>query len=116
MVRTANLLVHYERPWTFSDGVITHEIYSRGAGPHIIVLHELPGLTRECFDLGALLSDGVPARLHLPLLFGAPQPGFCGRQVNAMCICVSKEIHAFAANKTSPLVSWCRALCRKLKS
>ena len=106
----------YEYPWRFSDSVITHKIYSRGAGPNIVVLHELPGLTRECFDLGVLLSDSVRARVHLPLLFGAAQPGFCGRQVNAMRICVSKEIHAFAANKTSPIVSWCRALCRKSKS
>ena len=58
----------------------------------------------------------MPARVHLPLLFGNAKPGLLGRQANALRICVSSEIHAFAANKTSPIVSWLRALCRKLKS
>ena len=106
----------YDTPWPFSDGTITHLIYSRGVGPSIVVLHELPGLIQECLDLGFILSERVPARVHLPLLFGNAKPGLLGRQANALRICVSSEIHAFAANKTSPIVSWLRALCRKLKS
>jgi len=108
--------LRYETPWTFSDSAITHAIYSTGAGPDVVVLHELPGLIRECLDLGVILSERVPARVHLPLLFGDPQPGFFGKAANAARICVSREIHAFAANKTSPIVCWCRALCRKLKA
>ena len=38
----------YDTPWPFSDGTITHLIYSRGVGPSIVVLHELPGLIQEC--------------------------------------------------------------------
>jgi dienelactone hydrolase len=111
----AELLGQYEKPWPFSHGSITHSIYSAGKGPHVIVLHELPGLIEECLDLGLILSKKVPARVHLPLLFGEPQPGFFGRTANAAGICVSREIFAFAANRTSPLVDWCRGLCRKLK-
>jgi dienelactone hydrolase len=106
----------YERPWAFSDGAIRHEIYSTGLGPDVIVMHELPGLTKECLDLGVLLSKELPARVHLPLLFGNPQPGFLGKTANALGICISREIHAFAANKKSPIVCWCRALCRELRS
>jgi len=110
------MAARYESPWVFSDNAITHAIYSKGTGPNVVVLHEAPGLIRECLDLGVILSEKVPARVHLPLLFGDPRPGFYGRQVNALQICLSKEIHAFAAKKTSPLLSWLRALCRKLKS
>jgi dienelactone hydrolase len=106
----------YDAPWMFSHNGIAHAVYSTGVGPHIVVLHELPGLSRECLDLGVILAKRVRARVHLPLLFGQPIPGFFGKCANTVSICVSKEIHAFAANKTSPIVCWCRALCRKLKA
>jgi hypothetical protein len=107
----------YEAPWAFSKYGMTHAIYSTGVGPDVVVLHELPGLTRDCLDLGVILSERIPARVHLPLLFGDPQPGLFGRAANAIgVICISREIHAFAANKRSPIVCWCRALCRKLKA
>jgi dienelactone hydrolase len=111
----SELLSRYEAPWTFSSGGISHAIYSTGTGPSVLVLHELPGLIMECLDLGLILSERVPARVHLPLLFGEPEPGFMGKTANSIRICVSSEIHALAANKTSPLVYWCRALCRQLR-
>jgi hypothetical protein len=115
--RTKSQMPHrYETPWTFSRCGITHSIYSIGVGPDVVVLHELPGLIQECLDLGVILSERVPARVHMPLLFGNPQPRFFGRAANAVGICVSREIHAFAANKRSPIVCWCRALCRKLNA
>jgi hypothetical protein len=110
------MIPHYEIPWTFSHCGITHSIYSTGTRPNVIILHEMPGLIQECLDLGVILSDKVPARVHLPLLFGTPKPGFLGRGANALRICISREIHAFAANNTSPIVNWSRALCRKLKA
>jgi dienelactone hydrolase len=111
----SDLLSRYDSPWTFSDGTITHSIYSVGRGPDIVVLHELPGLIRECLDLGLILSERVPARVHLPLLFGDPEPGAFGQTANLVRICITREIYKLAARKTSPLVDWCRALCRDLR-
>ena len=110
----ADLLSRYSL-WTFSDGAITHSIYSAGTGPDIVVLHELPGLIEQCLGLGLILSEMVPARVHLPLLFGDPAPGAFGRIANLPRICISREIYMFAARETSPLVGWCRALCRDLR-
>jgi dienelactone hydrolase len=107
----SDLLARYDPPWTFADGDISHPIYSAGKGPSVIVLHELPGMMPECLDLGLILSERF--RVHLPLLFG--QPGEFAMLKNIARLCVSREIHAFAANKTSPLVGWVRALCRHVK-
>jgi dienelactone hydrolase len=107
----SDLLARYDPPWAFADGDISHAIYSAGNGPPVIVLHELPGMMTECLDLGLILAERF--RVHLPLLFG--QPGEFAMLKNIARLCVSREIHAFAANKTSPLVGWTRALCRHVK-
>jgi dienelactone hydrolase len=70
-------------------------------------------MIEECLDLGLILSEKVPARVHLPLLFG--EPGSHAAWANMVRICISREIYLLAAHKTSPLVRWCRALCRKLR-
>jgi dienelactone hydrolase len=109
------LLNRYDSPWTFSDGGITHPIYSTGTGVDVVILHELPGLIEECLELGLILSKRVPARVHLPLLFGDPAPSKLGQTANLLRVCISNEIYKLAARKTSPLVTWCRALCRHLR-
>jgi dienelactone hydrolase len=107
----SDLLAGYDPPWAFSHGDISHPVYSAGNGPPVVVLHELPGMMPECIDLGLILAERF--RVHLPLLFG--EPGEFAMVKNVARLCVSREIHAFAANRTSPLVGWARALCRKVK-
>ncbi|MEA2933568.1 MAG: hypothetical protein QOD74_214 [Variibacter sp.] len=68
-------------------------------------------MMRECLDLGLILARQF--RVHLPLLFGTP--GEFAPFKSFAHLCVSREIHLFAANKTSPIVGWLRALCRHLK-
>ena len=109
---TFALLARYQSPWTFADGDISHPVYSAGKGPPVVVLHELPGMMPECLDLGLILAERF--RVHLPLLFG--EPGEFAMLKNIARLCVSREIHAFAANKTSPLVGWIRALCRHVNA
>jgi dienelactone hydrolase len=107
----SDLLARYEPPWTFAHQGISHAIYSTGKGRTVVVLHELPGMIEQCLDLGLILGERF--RVHLPLLLG--EPGKWAMAMNIARLCVSHEIHAFAANKTSPLVDWLRTLCRKLK-
>jgi dienelactone hydrolase len=109
------LLDQYQSPWTFSFGGITHAIYSAGVGPEVVVLHEAPGMTDACLKLGLILAESF--RVHLPLLFDEPggDSGFLRSARNIVRVCVSREFHAFAANKTSPVVDWLRALCQRLK-
>jgi dienelactone hydrolase len=107
------LVDRYDPPWSFSDGGITHSIYSAGGGVPVVVLHELPGMVEECLDLGLILSKHF--RVHLPLLFGKPgqRPGSLSALLH---ICIRREIYLLAANKPGPLLDWVRALCRKLKA
>ena len=109
------LLDQYQSPWTFTSGGITHAIYSAGVGPEVVVLHEAPGMTETCLKFGLILAERF--RVHLPLLFGASggASGVLRSARNIAGICVSREINAFAADRTSPLVGWLRALCRRLK-
>jgi dienelactone hydrolase len=47
------------------------EIYSRGHGPAVLLLHEIPALTPECLRLGGYIADRG-FTVHVPLLFGRP--------------------------------------------
>ncbi|NOJ41048.1 dienelactone hydrolase family protein [Bradyrhizobium australiense] len=93
-----------------------HEIYTTGEGPNVVVLHELFGLTEPCLKLGLNLAREIPARVHLPLLFGRAKPSPLEQLKNGVGACISKEIHMLARNETSPIVVWCRALCDQLKA
>ncbi len=86
---------------------ISHPLYARGAGPGIVLIHELPGLTRACIRLAnQLVTAGY--RVYMPLLFG--EPGKMAVSKNFMHVCISREFKIFAAQKTSPVVSWLRAV------
>jgi dienelactone hydrolase len=108
----SELLSRYEKPWAFTDGIIAHPIYSLGSGPDVVVIHELPGMTEACLQLGIDLTRKF--RVHLPLLFG--EPAHTSTWKNIRQICCQREIFLFASNRTSPVVGWLRALCRELQS
>lgn len=98
-------------PMTF-DGV-TRDVYRRGAGPGVVVMHEVPGITPTVARFGRIVADAGFSVL-MPTLFGTPGrsmslPYALGSIARA---CVSREFSVFAANGTSPIISWLRALCR----
>lgn len=95
--------------WSFAHGGFEHAIYQRGSGPAVIILHELPGMTPRCLELAAKVAD-AGFTVHLPLLFGeAGRSAMLGNTLRLLC--VRREIDIFAANRTSPIVAWLRALC-----
>jgi len=47
----------------------THEVYRAGAGPAVIVVHELPGIHPGVVELGRRLVD-AGYTVYLPSLFG----------------------------------------------
>ncbi len=97
-------------PMTF-DGK-TRDVYRRGSGPGVIVMHEIPGLTPDVARFARIVAD-AGFTVFAPNLFGTPgremTPLYAGSQV--LRACVSREFRVFAANQTSPIVSWLRALC-----
>jgi len=99
----------YEEPASFADGDISHWVYRRGAGPVVVIMHELPGLTPKCVHLCNQVAD-AGFRVVVPLMFGPPERFALVR--NFAGLCVNREFHLFAKRQTSPIVAWLRALCR----
>lgn len=89
----------------------TYDVYRRGTGPAVIVIHEVPGIT----PLVAAFARKVAARgmtAVMPSLFGTPglevTPSYAMK--SALRACVSREFTTFATGKTSPITIYLRAL------
>ncbi len=103
----------------FAVGRFEHDgeartVYSLGQGPAVIVIHEIPGITPLVAEFGRkVAAAGMTA--VLPDLFGtpgrAPSQGYIASSMAKACI--SKEFTVMAMNKTSPVISWLRALSRE---
>jgi len=101
-----------ERTEVTYDGA-THPVFRGGTGPAVIVIHEIPGLYPGVVAFGRrLIAAGMT--VYFPSLFGTPGREFSGGYVfgSIARACVSREFATWATHKTSPIVSWLRALAR----
>jgi dienelactone hydrolase len=104
--------------WTsspFTCAGITHDVYRKGRGPGVIVIHEMPGITPRV----ARFADDLVAEtftVFMPSLFGTPGRPRSGPYLARSLVqgCVSREFSTWAAGRTSPVISWLRALARRL--
>lgn len=105
---------------TFTADGTTHPVYRAGAGPAVIVIAEIPGITPKVAAFARQVRD-AGFSVVLPHLFGAPgrdpnppAHGYLGTattMTRAIArVCVSREFSMLAAGKTSPVVDWLRAL------
>ena len=107
------VLSAYDR-FEFTDGPYTRNVYRRGEGPAVIVIHEMPGL----HPLVVRFADRVAAAgmsVYCPSLFGTPgKPASAGYALRTMfgAICIRREFHALASDHSSPICDWLRALAR----
>lgn len=90
-------------------------VYRRGtAGPAVIVIHEIPGITPEVARFARWVSD-AGFRVALPSLFGDPgrpkTPGYLVGQIARACI--SAEFAVLARHASSPVTDLLRALARE---
>jgi dienelactone hydrolase len=87
-----------------------HPVYRAGAGPAVIVIHEIPGLHPGMLSFARRLLDGGYT-VYLPSLFGRPgEPFGAGPLLRSVLrVCVSREF-AILTDRTSPVVTWLRAL------
>ena len=104
------------RKFTFDVGRWKRDVYRRGTGPAVIIIHEMPGL----HPLVVRFADRVAAAgitVFLPSLFGDPgRPVSMGYALRTMIggICIRREFHVWANRGSSPIVDWLRALARKV--
>jgi dienelactone hydrolase len=92
---------------------LTRRVYVAGAGPAVIVMAEMPGISPHVARF-ARWVQGAGCTVYMPSLFGrdGAVPGAEeGAQVFRRA-CASAEFRAFAAGQSSPVTSWLRALAR----
>lgn len=100
----------WEAPVTFDNDGISRWLYRGGSGPGVVLLHELPGMSVECRELGdRLIEEGYS--VYMPLLFGRPES--VDLASNTLAVCISREVHVFSKRGMGPITDWIRALCRK---
>ncbi|MEO8812667.1 MAG: dienelactone hydrolase family protein [Caulobacteraceae bacterium] len=98
----------------FTDpaGRWTRPVFRRGAGPAVIVIHEMPGLHPLVIRFASRVA-AAGMTVFCPSLFGDP-----GREVTAgyglremiKGICIRREFNVWATDRSSPIVDWLRAL------
>ncbi len=98
---------------TFTADGVSHEVFRKGSGPCVIVIHELPGLTPLVADFARSLV-AVGLSVTCPVLVGTPGRPFTQRYVlqSLAKVCISKEFSIFTGGQASPIVDWLRALSR----
>jgi dienelactone hydrolase len=99
---------------TFAAEGTTRAIYRLGSGPAVIVISELPGITPQVADFGrTVAAAGLTA--VLPHVFGHDgRPMSTGYVLGSFSrACISREFAVLALGKTSPIITWLRALARE---
>ncbi len=98
---------------TFTHQERTHPVYRAGAGPAVIVIHELPGIHPGVVTFAQRLVD-AGYTVYLPSLFGRPgEPLAVGATLRSVLrVCVAREF-TILADRTSPVATWLRALAAK---
>jgi dienelactone hydrolase len=104
--------------WTktpFTGEGITHDCYEKGAGPGVVLIPEIPGITPEVLGLAEHLVD-AGFTVVVPSPFGTPgrkkTPGYVANVLARLC--VSAEFRAFATNAPRPVTGYLRAVARDL--
>ena len=103
-------LADFERRDVTLNG-ITKRVYVAGKGPAVIVMAEMPGISAHVARFARFVRD-AGFTVWMPALFGTEGGpisivGGIGTMVKA---CISREFRAFAANESSPVTQWLRAL------
>ena len=95
------------------DGVVK-TVYVAGAGPAVILMPEMPGISADVLRLARWVRD-AGFTVQVPSLFGSDgaYPTAEGGKEVVRRACVSAEFSAFAGGGTSPVTAWLRGLARQ---
>jgi dienelactone hydrolase len=99
----------------FTGAGLTHDCYEKGAGPGVVLIPEIPGITPEVLGLADhLVGEGFTVVIPSP--FGQPgKPESLGYVLGMVArLCVSAEFRAFAADAKRPITAYLRAVAADL--
>jgi dienelactone hydrolase len=94
---------------------VTHPVYRKGAGPGVIVISEIPGITEDVLRFAEeVVAQGLT--VVLPHLFGTvPSPDSPMAAMSSLRqACVNREFNKLKLRQTSPIADWLRSLARAL--
>ena len=99
----------------FTAAGFTRDVYRRGSGPAVVVVHEIPGVTPAVAEFANNVVD-AGFTVVMPSLVGTPGRGPSGSYIasSMLKVCVAKEFTTMAMKQTSPIIAWLRALARSL--
>ncbi len=102
----------FRHPSITLDGV-TKTVHVAGTGPAVIVMTEMPGISPHVARFARWVRD-AGFTVYMPSLFGrdGAVPNAAEGAAVFQRACVSAEFRAFAANESSPVTQWLRALAR----
>jgi len=94
------------------DG-ISRQVFRRGAGPAVVVMHEIPGITPQVAAFATRVAD-AGFSVYMPLMLGTPMRRVSGGYIASSLFraCISREFRLLAGNQSSPIIDWLRALAR----
>jgi dienelactone hydrolase len=90
----------------------TRRVYVAGQGPAVIVMSEMPGIHPHVARFARWVRD-AGFTVWMPHLFGEdgrPPTALYSLRTMVRAICISREFRALAADQSSPIVDWLRAL------
>jgi dienelactone hydrolase len=92
---------------------VSKRVYVAGSGPAVLVMTEMPGISPQVARFARWVRD-AGFTVYMPSLFGrdGAVPGVEEGKAVFRQACVSAEFRAFAADESSPVTRWLRALAR----
>ncbi|MGD8829862.1 MAG: dienelactone hydrolase family protein [Pseudomonadales bacterium] len=89
----------------------TRRVYRTGNGPAVIVMAEMPGIYAHVIRFARMVRD-AGFSVWMPALFGTEggPVTMAGGAATMIRACISREFRAFAADRSSPITAWLRAL------
>lgn len=105
----------FSQSFAFQAGGMAHPVLVEGEGPAVILMHEISGFLPQFWRLARWIA-GAGFTVYAPALYedpGTPVEDMVrekGTAKGTAAACISREIHLFAANHSSPLTRWLRAL------
>ncbi len=91
----------------------TKRVYVAGAGPAVILMAEMPGISPHVARFARWVRD-AGFTVYMPSLFGRDGAVASAEESAGVFqrACVSAEFRAFAGKESSPVTNWLRALAR----
>ncbi len=100
---------------SFTAAGFTRDVYRRGSGPGVVIVHEIPGITPKVIEFANEVVD-AGFTVVMPSLVGTPGRAVSGKYMASSMtkVCISKEFSNWASNQTSPIIGFLRAVARNL--